>query len=401
MEVSRMEYSSSRYVLVLVAAVVLSACGGGAGDRYGQNQVRLKVSPPITDVVSPEAESYGDVEFLRFIDTEGSDVVLERPTYVGYDPHGGDMVVAELSGCELKLIGWQSGRVSRRLGRCGEGPGEFGFILGMALHSDTIFVLEQTGLWKALDGSGAEHYRYRLQDSFPDLRRAASFVSKNEHGLAVVVATVVDSIDRTVESWGRHVAVLSNGKGVMAPVRASAVAGTIVEDWGPYFYNSACTSPDFHLGVAGYMVVAQPMAFESVVLDHGLSPVASSFFTPPWLRSRHDSISAMLDTVPQLPGIRGEEFTVGDRVYVVCGPSFYVVSTRAFVGRDVRVEDAYGILEARRYDGELIARRAWYGGLDGGQLGSPRVIVGDTLVATTVDRLGELRLVAWTFGSGK
>jgi hypothetical protein len=383
-------------VLAVVVAAATSSCGREDGDRYGPDQVRLKVSPSVKDVASPEAERYGAVDFLRFVNGDGPDGALERPTYVGYDSSSRSIVVAELSSCEIKFLDWKDGIISRKVGGCGEGPGELGFALGVDVSSDTIFVLEaNTGFWKKLKSGEGEYGRYRLQDSVADFPGVAAFVGKADNLLAVISAAMIDTVDTSVESWGYHVAMISGDKFTTAPIRASSIAGTIVEGRGPYFRMSACMSPGFRMGDSGYVVVAQPLAFESVILGPDFTPIVSTFFEPGWRKSRLDSIAALFAGKP-VPG--GHEATVGERIYIVCGPSLYAIATRAFVGRDERVEDAYGMLEVRRYDGELVARRVWYGGVGGGQLGSPRAFVGDTLVTMTVDRSGELRLAAWTFG---
>jgi hypothetical protein len=395
MEMSCMGYSPTWSVLAPLGMVALVACGGATEGPYAMDQRRLVLNSPVSDVISPDAERYGEVRFVRYINGEGREGELDRPIYIGYDGDGERVLVVERKDCLVKFIDWKSGLASHNPGRCGQGPGELEFVLGASVRADTMFMLEAaTGFWKVLNTSGTEYYRYRIQDSFPEFYSVLDFVGGNEHTLALIFRRMANLQGAAIDSWGYHIAVITDGKVAVAPIRASEAAARVVEGGGAAYYNLACMSPDFHLAESGYIAVAQPFAFESVVLDRNLSPFASSSFAPQWLSSRRDSVASLLSGHP---ADRGPELTVGDRVYIVCGPSFYAVSARAFEGRDPRVEDVYGVLEVRKYGGELIARRVWYGGVGGGQMGSPRAIVGDTLVTMTIDRVGNLRLAAWTF----
>ena len=55
----------------------------------------------------------------------------------------GSLVVADLADCEISVIERPGGRLRTRIGRCGDGPGEFRIVRTVASAGDSVFVYDQ------------------------------------------------------------------------------------------------------------------------------------------------------------------------------------------------------------------------------------------------------------------
>jgi hypothetical protein len=385
-----------RLLAILSFAIGAASCEAARGrDDTASSYTRLRTVPGVADATDPDGEQHGSVVFSHVV---GGDVQGDGPVRISslaMSAEGNHLLVADLVDCSVRMIGWPDGRWLRKFGSCGEGPGEFGFILGMAMHSDTIFVLEQTGFWKTLDTLGHELRRTRLQDSSYVPRGVSSFVGLSGGTLSVVSSARLGSASATVDDWGHGVVVIGSNGSRLVPVRVSDAAGHMAATHPTSYHRPvACQSPDFVPGEGGNMVVAHGLAFESVIVDHHLMPVMSTLYQPGWGATRVDSLISQL---PQLFGPTRPP-AIADRGYLVCGQSFYAVGWRAFSGSDERTDDRYGALEVRRYTGELLVRRVWYGGPDDGQIGGPRLVSGDTLITVVSDSAGNPQLAAWVVG---
>ena len=114
----------------------------------------------------------------------------------------GSLVVADiLDPCILTVIDRPSGVVREKLGRCGEGPGEFKMIMALATDADSLFVYDQElGVVIVLDPEGIEARRFTAEgvggplntvDQMAVLDDSTMLIARSQVGRASV-----ESIDR-------------------------------------------------------------------------------------------------------------------------------------------------------------------------------------------------------------
>lgn len=102
-------------------------------------------------------------ELVRQIgDMEGS-AAFGTISAIAAHPNG-LLAVGEWTSCRITLIDRASGAVLRRIGRCGQGPGEFTRIQILALSQDSILVVEPMAMHvQVLDFFGHEGRRLQLR----------------------------------------------------------------------------------------------------------------------------------------------------------------------------------------------------------------------------------------------
>ena len=113
----------------------------------------------------------------------------------------GSLVVSDITTpCALTVIDRPSGVVREKLGKCGEGPGEFEMIMAVATDADSLFVYDQgSGYIVVLDPEGLEARRFlpagvggpRTLDDVSVLDDSTLIVARAQVGRATV-----ESIDR-------------------------------------------------------------------------------------------------------------------------------------------------------------------------------------------------------------
>jgi hypothetical protein len=114
----------------------------------------------------------------------------------------GSLVVADiLDPCILTVIDRPSGVVREKLGRCGEGPGEFKMIMAIATDADSLYVYDQElGIVIVLDPDGIETRRFTVEgvggplntvDDLALLDDSTMLVAKSQVGRASV-----ETVDR-------------------------------------------------------------------------------------------------------------------------------------------------------------------------------------------------------------
>lgn len=122
---------------VFFLGAVVAACGGDGdlGDVGLRGFSTVQAGPPIPEsawTLSPLRE-YGSLDGpVMFVIPWAVTVLAD-----------GSLVVADLADCQISVIERPSGRLRTRIGRCGDGPGEFRIVRTVASVGDTIFVYDQ------------------------------------------------------------------------------------------------------------------------------------------------------------------------------------------------------------------------------------------------------------------
>lgn len=262
----------------------------------------------------------------------------------------GSLVVSDiLDPCILTVIDRPSGAVREKLGRCGEGPGEFKMIMALATDADSVFVYDQElGVVIVLDPEGIEARRFAAEgvggplntlDDMALLDDSTMLIARSQVGRASV-----ESIDR--------------GTGRLRRVWFEAPEDTELAE--VIRHLSACTRPD--PGPAT-IVAMNEWVFEGVGVSADTGEERLHFHTSfADLRNGGDG--------PSSTGVR-----CGDSMALFRGTT---PGPMEDLGNAVTFRAGVVVLEAREYDGTLRMRMIVEdeGSLLRGGLGA---VKGDTL----------------------
>ncbi len=333
-------------------------------------------------VRAADAAETGAITFLGYLTAEQGDRATERITALS-GTAGGDVVIGDLPSCQVLLIHLAASMDARRVGRCGDGPGEFSFVAGAGVAGDTVIGYDAARRQVlAFDSGGTEVKRISLLPLLPE-----QFGVFEWNGLwstdRLLLTRSVGPLDAAdVPSWRTPLVMVDVGTDP-ATVRALPVGLAPVSERSATSQRRpallhGCVEP----GGGRHLVVVQGLAVESVVLDAKWRPTAHRVTRLPWMRPTMDS------TGFPVPAAR--------RWYVACGTASYAIGYRAFEGSDERAPDTHGYLEVRRYDGALIAAREWTEADSASRvIGAPRALLGDTLVSVVLDAEGWQRAAMW------
>ena len=248
----------------------------------------------------------------------------------------GSLVVADLYACTLTVIERPEGRLRHKLGRCGDGPGEFSMIRTVDAFGDSLFVYDQGhGAVIVLDETGHEARRVRL--GVVGGRRVTLSHLAVPNDSTLMIAT---------ESAGHaSVALVDSRTGAFRRSLADAPPiAMLSDDW--IRHMAACVKPGSR---SPTIVATSEWALEGVGLDADTGEERFHFLTS-------------LDLPPTLAS-NGVWVPGPARVDVACGRSlalFRVVTVDPddFAGNMADIRASSVILEARAYDGTLLMRRS-------------------------------------------
>jgi hypothetical protein len=368
-----------------VATMFLLAC---TTDQKAASDDTLLRAEGATSIVGDGA-AIGRFRFLGFVTNPEGELGTERISAMSVTDRPGEIVVADLPGCQVLVVDVRGPVLVRKVGGCGEGPGEFGFIAGVAASHDTLFAFDPGRRQVTVIGpDGKELRRSALTDRLPEAFGTFEWnamVSRSEY---LVTRSVGPTTGATPADW-RSPVVLIDLQDDTATVRPLPVQISVLaehhargtENGRPSLLR-ACVQPGRAESGARHFVVNHGLGVESVVLDTDLRPVLHT-------RSTLDWMTPVVDT-------GGRLVPDASRWYVACGPTSYALGYRAFEGRDERGVDVRGYAEVRRYDGSLVAAHHWRAADSvGPAVGAPRAFLGDTLVTVMVDASGWQRVALW------
>lgn len=371
-----------------VLMLLLAAIGGCRAPANSEGvDTDLTLGAEGSAVRAADATETGTFTFLGYLTAEQGDRATERITALSATDEG-DVAIADLSSCQV-LLGHLATTVnSRRVGHCGDGPGEFSFVSGAGAIGDTVIGYDATRRQVlAFDSAGVEVKRVGLLSLLPEQFGAFEWNALWSTDRYLLTRSVGPLNAAELPAWRMPVVMVDAGKDPVVvralPVTLAPVAERSATSQRRPALLRACIQPGGRgARGAGHLVVAQGLAVESVVLDAKWRPVAHPVTRLSWMRPTMDS------TGFPVPAAR--------RWYVACGTESYAIGFRAFEGRDERAPDTRGYVEVRRYDGTLIAARGWVDADSGSRIiGAPRALVGDTLVSVVLDAEGWQRAAMW------
>jgi hypothetical protein len=363
--------------------MILIGCGGD-GD-LGNADFRFRDVGQAA-VLSPAGE-VGTIRFLSFVTDADGDNATERITAVGATDEDGVIAVADLASCDVALIDVRSAQRIKTVGRCGEGPAEFSFISGLELRNDSLYVFDANRqLLQVIDAAGEEVVRQRFSDWWPGEPGRLVWGGVFRPGELLLVRSHNGREapgDTTWPDWRTPVftVALASGKREWSALRIPQAAEVVAQRAGMFHPMRACVRPD-RAQLGREVVITHRLAMESVVLK-SLRPTVRSVTREEWMTPVPDT------TVPG-----GMAWGI-DRAEVACGTDMYALGVRSFEGSDERERDTAGRLEVRTYDGKVITAHSWQSGEGGPTPGSPKVILGDTLVTLAIDNEGWQRVALW------
>ena len=184
-----------RGTALLLPCLALAACADAAPhpDLFvGLGPVRVESPTPDSSLVPVLVREYGS---LSGEDSFGMlwDAVVRDD---------GSLVVADITNpCVLTVIDRPSGVVRGKLGRCGEGPGEFKLIMALATDADSLFVYDQElGRIIVLDPAGDEARRFQPEGVGGPLNTLSHMALLDDSTMVVARSQVgrasVEEIDR-------------------------------------------------------------------------------------------------------------------------------------------------------------------------------------------------------------
>lgn len=150
--------SSLRRAAFFLLCLALAACADASSDPdlfAGFGPVRMESPTPDASLEPVFIREYGSLSGEDTFGMPWSAVVRDD----------GSLVVADiLDPCVLTVIDRPSGVVRGKLGRCGEGPGEFKMIMALATDADSLYVYDQDpGIIIVLDPEGIEARRFTVE----------------------------------------------------------------------------------------------------------------------------------------------------------------------------------------------------------------------------------------------
>jgi DNA-binding beta-propeller fold protein YncE len=164
-----------------------------------------------------------DLKQVFVLDLQGKGVgsigegVLERPTGLAWDPAEGLLYVADTQDHQIKVFDL-TGRLVKRIGRRGEGPGEFNYPIYLALSEGKLFVT---------DSMNARVQVISLDDSEPPLIIGERGVKLGNFVRPKGVAVDSESNIYVVESYYDHLLIFDKQARFLLPIGgAGKEAGT-------------------------------------------------------------------------------------------------------------------------------------------------------------------------------
>ncbi|MXX77851.1 MAG: hypothetical protein F4Z33_02435 [Gemmatimonadales bacterium] len=248
----------------------------------------------------------------------------------------GSLVVADLYACTLTVIARPDGRLRQKLGRCGDGPGEFRMIRIIDAFAGSLFVYDQGhGAVVVLDETGHETRRVPLE--------IVGGRGVTLSHLAVLDDSTLVIATESVDHAGVALVDSRTGAFRRSLVEAPPIA---VRSDGWIRHMAACVEPN---GRSPTIVATSEWALEGVGLVSDTGEERFHFLTS-------------LDLPPTLAS--GGAWVQGPaRIDVACGRSLALfravtVDPDDFTGSMADIRASSVILEARAYDGALLMRRS-------------------------------------------
>lgn len=246
----------------------------------------------------------------------------------------GSLVVADLHACTLTVIARPEGRLRHKLGRCGDGPGEFRMIRIIDTFGDSIFVYDQGhGAVVVLDDTGHEARRVPLG--------------------------VVGGRRVTLS----HLAVLDDSTLVVATEAADHASVALVDSRTGVFRRSLLDAPPIAMRSDGWIrhmaACVEPGSRSPTIVATSEWALEGVGFVSDTGEERFHFLTS-LDLPPTLTS--GGTWVPGPaRVDVACGRSLALyrvvtVDPDDFTGDIADIRASSVILEARAYSGALLMR---------------------------------------------
>ncbi len=318
----------------------------------GLSRVTADPAVSVADWVAEPIREYGSLD---------GPLQFSLPVAVTALPDGA-IVVADAHKCALVIVERPSGRFREQWGRCGEGPGEFGFISAIAASRDSLFVYDHSrhemAVWSF---TGEESRRIRIQEPSEDTRYFrlvhigvlddTTLVASTE----MIASTSVGLIDSRTGNW--------RGTLLGAPAIATYPDSPIQQMGG------TCVRPG---SAEPIVAILNDWAPEVVGLNPYTKSESFHYLTdighPPKLNSKGKWRSDLYST------------------QILCGASIMTSRIATLSPEDwladinADIKATMVVLEARRYDGQLLMRQ--YVDDENSLLrAAPAAFKGDTLFA--------------------
>jgi hypothetical protein len=366
---------------------MLSFLACTSDDKTASDETLLRAEG--ATLIAGDGAATGRFRFLGFVTTPDGELATERIAAMATTDRPGEIAIADLPDCQVLVVDVRGPRLVRRVGSCGEGPGEFGFVAGVATSHDTLFAFDPGRRQvTAIGPDGTELGRKVLTDLLPEAFGTFEWNAKVSDTEYLVTRSVGAESGTDPADWRTPVTLIDLQPDTVRvrplPVQIAALAeqhARETDNSRPALLR-ACVQPGRSDSAARHFIVNHGLGVESVVLDTGLRPLVHTRTPLDWMTPVVDS---------------GGRLVLGaKRWYVACGATFYALGYRAFEGRDERGTDTHGYVEVRRYDGRLLAAQRWEAS-DSARpaIGAPRAFVGDTLVTVTIDASGWQRVALW------
>lgn len=184
--------STSFFLLCLPLAACADAPSSNPDLFAGLGPVRME---------SPTPDASLEPVFIREYGSLSGDDSFGMP-WAAVVRDDGSLVVADiLDPCILTVIDRPSGVVREKLGRCGEGPGEFKMIMALATDADSLYVYDQElGIVIVLDPDGIETRRFTVEGVGGPLNTVDDLALLDDSTMLVARSQVgrasVESVDR-------------------------------------------------------------------------------------------------------------------------------------------------------------------------------------------------------------
>lgn len=249
----------------MVTALVVCGCGKGGTSFHFDD------APP----AAPPGQGHQlTVQLLRRFGTDSGPLAFGGIGPIAVNGRG-QLAIADDGSCQVAIVGLESGHLLRRVGRCGSGPGEFRRLGSIDFYGDTLVLFDRTNraiIW--MDNTGREIRRLRPNiydasgvglvdrvEQIDDTTLVASLalIPGPPPGPEAGLIAVVDA--RTGATRARGVRDVPGSIGLRGDLLRSAemcVAGA---------------------GASARVAVANPWAFEGLVVDPGPLIATSHFLT--------------------------------------------------------------------------------------------------------------------------
>lgn len=258
------------WVATAIAWATAAACSAPPGDLASLELAGLALQAT-RSVWTPDTLKVRFEVRERFGGAEESEA-FGRVGAVAADASG-RLAIFDDSDCSVLLLSADR-RSRRRLGRCGDGPGEFRRVVTLALHGDELLVLSYAAIQR-IDTTGTERLRIDLGKA--GLVGAAGIVPVDD-SIVVIAAGVTGNEKDSVRSAMLVAMDSRSGTVLKRVVRPPLISSTNPEVRGDYLEICGGRSS------AGRVVaLAQAWALQTVVLEAGsLTPVSNFVTTSEW-----------------------------------------------------------------------------------------------------------------------